>query len=71
MKHFVQRLEEYSENPEAKATGAVTVGLLSVAYSVCGVQFSSTVGLSICGGTICSIMRCMHDTFGGQRSCLS
>ena len=23
MKHFVQRLEEYSENPEAKATGAV------------------------------------------------
>ena len=26
MKHFVQRLEEYSENPEAKATGAVLVG---------------------------------------------
>lgn len=23
MKHFVQRLEEYSENPEAKVTGAV------------------------------------------------
>ena len=23
MKHFVQRLEEYSENPEAKATGEV------------------------------------------------
>ena len=28
MKHFVKRLEEYSEDPEAKATG--TVGPLTV-----------------------------------------
>ena len=40
MKHFVKRLEEYSENPEAKATGEVHLGVscIYVACSGCGVQ---------------------------------
>ena len=44
MKHFVQRLEEYSENPEAKATGAVqwVISLCHVRTVVCNPL--STVG---------------------------
>lgn len=58
MKHFVQRLEEYSENPEAKATGAVATVGISLCHEVVCNLLSAVGSLDQLGPVVTSCVIC-------------